>query len=247
MRKAADKSFLYKLTSVANKLDERGLTKEADALDEIIRLAARQVQRTGAEELARELYGPGAGDPADRLLDAEGDLSFGGPSEAREGDTYYTMKSKRFADPNRDVQPPEKGVISHKEEVGDETYYLIESFQLDSNREEWENDQSWEPEDWDSPELVWQSDGYHVVGPTSWGDGDEDTIAEPSDTPALREFDPETDDPGELLRNIVQETKASREEGDDDWRREMAMEEGMLHGVDAYNDAMGQSIFSEEF
>lgn len=25
----------------------------------------------------------------------------------------------------------------------------------------------------------------------------------------------------------------------DDWRREMAMEAGMLHGVDAYNEAMG--------
>jgi len=239
--------MLKELIKLANDLDAKGLMKEADVLDKIIRFAIRQIPRTGAEEVARELYGPGAGHPADRLLDPDGDLSLGGPSEAREGDTYYTMKSKRFADPNRDVRPPEKGVISYKEEIGGETYYLIESFQLDSNREEWEDDQSWEPEDWDSPELVWQSDGYHVVGPTSWGDGDEDTIAEPSDTPALREFDPETDDPGELLRNIAQETRASREEGDDDWRREMAMEEGMLHGVDAYNDVMGQSISDEEY
>lgn len=28
---------------------------------------------------------------------------------------------------------------------------------------------------------------------------------------------------------------------DDDWRREIAMEAGMLHGVDAYNDEMGWS------
>ena len=26
---------------------------------------------------------------------------------------------------------------------------------------------------------------------------------------------------------------------DDDWRREMAMEAGMLHGIDAYNEMMG--------
>lgn len=28
---------------------------------------------------------------------------------------------------------------------------------------------------------------------------------------------------------------------DEDWRRELAVEAGMLHGVDAYNDAMGCS------
>lgn len=26
------------------------------------------------------------------------------------------------------------------------------------------------------------------------------------------------------------------------WRREIAFEEGMLHGIDAYNDAMGWSV-----
>lgn len=31
------------------------------------------------------------------------------------------------------------------------------------------------------------------------------------------------------------------DKGDDDWRREMAMEAGMLHGVEAYNDVMGWS------
>ena len=36
------------------------------------------------------------------------------------------------------------------------------------------------------------------------------------------------------------------DEEDDSWKREMAMEEGMLHGVEAYNDAMGWSIESPE-
>jgi hypothetical protein len=38
---------------------------------------------------------------------------------------------------------------------------------------------------------------------------------------------------------------AAREEAERDraeWRREIAMEEGMLHGVNAYNDAMGYSL-----
>lgn len=30
-----------------------------------------------------------------------------------------------------------------------------------------------------------------------------------------------------------------REDDDDDWRREMAREAGMLHGVSAYNEVMG--------
>jgi hypothetical protein len=35
--------------------------------------------------------------------------------------------------------------------------------------------------------------------------------------------------------------RSDREDRDDmqDWRREQAMEAGMLHGIDAYNDAMG--------
>ena len=32
------------------------------------------------------------------------------------------------------------------------------------------------------------------------------------------------------------------DEDDDDWRREMAMEAGMLHGIDAYNEAMGWDV-----
>jgi len=33
---------------------------------------------------------------------------------------------------------------------------------------------------------------------------------------------------------------------DDDWKREQAMEAGMLHGIDAYNDAMGYSTYQPE-
>jgi hypothetical protein len=29
---------------------------------------------------------------------------------------------------------------------------------------------------------------------------------------------------------------------DDEWRHEMAMEAGMLHGIDAYNEAMGWDV-----
>ena len=32
------------------------------------------------------------------------------------------------------------------------------------------------------------------------------------------------------------------DEDDDDWRHEMAMEAGMLHGIDAYNEAMGWDV-----
>lgn len=35
--------------------------------------------------------------------------------------------------------------------------------------------------------------------------------------------------------------KPSRND-DDDWRRELAMEAGMLHGVQAYNDMMGWGV-----
>jgi hypothetical protein len=39
-------------------------------------------------------------------------------------------------------------------------------------------------------------------------------------------------------------TKAQAEAAAEDaaWRQEIAMEAGMLHGVDAYNDAMGQPL-----
>ena len=31
-------------------------------------------------------------------------------------------------------------------------------------------------------------------------------------------------------------------EDDDDWRQEMAMEAGMLHGINAYNEVMGWDV-----
>jgi hypothetical protein len=41
-------------------------------------------------------------------------------------------------------------------------------------------------------------------------------------------------------------TKPERDSSDDDdWRREQAMEAGMLHGIDAYNDAMGFELGDE--
>jgi hypothetical protein len=50
-------------------------------------------------------------------------------------------------------------------------------------------------------------------------------------------------------RRLCQETEAEdakeREEyerSSREWRKEIAMEEGMLHGVEAYNDAMGYSL-----
>lgn len=42
---------------------------------------------------------------------------------------------------------------------------------------------------------------------------------------------------------IKRELPGIMEDDDDDsWRQEIAMEAGMLHGVDAYNDAMGYSV-----
>ena len=32
------------------------------------------------------------------------------------------------------------------------------------------------------------------------------------------------------------------DEDDDDWRQEMAMEAGMLHGINAYNEVMGWDV-----
>lgn len=32
------------------------------------------------------------------------------------------------------------------------------------------------------------------------------------------------------------------DDDDDSWRREMAMEAGMLHGIDAYNEVMGHTV-----
>lgn len=42
----------------------------------------------------------------------------------------------------------------------------------------------------------------------------------------------------EQCRRLRPDRKKRRND-DDDWRREIAMEAGMLHGVDAYNDILG--------
>lgn len=39
---------------------------------------------------------------------------------------------------------------------------------------------------------------------------------------------------------------ATSDDDDDDWRREQAMEAGMLHGVHAYNDAMGWDVETDD-
>jgi hypothetical protein len=36
-------------------------------------------------------------------------------------------------------------------------------------------------------------------------------------------------------------------EDDDSWKQELAMEAGMLHGIDAYNEAMGFDLDDSEF
>ena len=51
---------------------------------------------------------------------------------------------------------------------------------------------------------------------------------------------------------LPEQDEPPAEEGEDDdedgaWRREIAMEAGMLHGVDAYNDAMGCSAEEPDF
>ena len=40
--------------------------------------------------------------------------------------------------------------------------------------------------------------------------------------------------------------RAQQRADDEAWRREIARESGMLHGIDAYNDAMGQSLEEPE-
>lgn len=44
---------------------------------------------------------------------------------------------------------------------------------------------------------------------------------------------------GPDLRRVVKIQDVPRENDDSDWKREMAMEAGMLHGVRAHNETMG--------
>ena len=65
--------------------------------------------------------------------------------------------------------------------------------------------------------------------------GDTETVCYILCGPALRE----------IHRNpTLNKARAQRQAAAEHaaWRREIAMETGMLHGVDAYNDAMGQSL-----
>ena len=54
----------------------------------------------------------------------------------------------------------------------------------------------------------------------------------------------------EALKEILSFIKESREEFEEDegdsWRREQAMEAGMLHGINAYNDVMGFAVEDED-
>lgn len=53
-------------------------------------------------------------------------------------------------------------------------------------------------------------------------------------------FDPESEDADHAIRRFIEKNEASRrEDAAEEMRREIAMEQGMLHGCDAYNDAMG--------
>ena len=53
-----------------------------------------------------------------------------------------------------------------------------------------------------------------------------------------------TTDTGSTLQAVEDLTADSEEQHADNqrWRQEVAMESGMLHGVDAYNESLGQSI-----
>mgnify|MGYP003660245791 CR=1 FL=1 len=50
-------------------------------------------------------------------------------------------------------------------------------------------------------------------------------------------FNPNEDDPIAVIKSGIEEFLNDDDDGD--WRREIAMEAGMLHGVSAYNEVMG--------
>ena len=55
---------------------------------------------------------------------------------------------------------------------------------------------------------------------------------------------------GEILQVMTAEDLTQEDDGEQDWgkhwKQERAMQEGMAHGVDAYNDAMGYDLSSPE-
>ena len=49
----------------------------------------------------------------------------------------------------------------------------------------------------------------------------------------------ENDDADYIIRRFIEEMQADERDAAEEMRREFAMEQGMLYGCDAYNDAMG--------
>lgn len=94
----------------------------------------------------------------------------------------------------------------------------------------------WGSEPWTEDDC-WTGEDYATLAEaelaaTQW----EQTFAEHADDPD--ELWLEIDGPDVSRAVKLRDGKKCRDD-DDDWRREMAMEAGMLHGIDAYNDAMG--------
>tara|TARA_B100000085_G_scaffold282049_1_gene309828 strand:- start:1118 stop:1474 length:357 start_codon:yes stop_codon:yes gene_type:complete len=50
----------------------------------------------------------------------------------------------------------------------------------------------------------------------------------------------------EILSYIDESRQEYENDEDDSWKREQAMEAGMLHGIDAYNDVMGFAIEEDD-
>jgi|TARA_R110001583_G_scaffold16234_4_gene66129 hypothetical protein len=186
--------MIKELVKLSNHLDAKGLRKEADYLDAIIKKASE-------EEVLRK------------------------------GDIVYSGGSQKLMNVSGEyrIAPPSKGVVYHVEMKGGKPYYLIESFDLESHREQWESEIGWEPEDWNDKRLTLESKGFHAAD-------EDDTIDEGFD------FDPDKDDPGEKLREIVEEHNVYDEEYERMARSEGAMMAGMGGGTAAYNEYMGQSL-----
>ena len=59
------------------------------------------------------------------------------------------------------------------------------------------------------------------------------------------QFDPENQDADYAIRRHIEEMQADARDAANEMRREIAMEQGMLHGCDAYNEAMGWGVSYE--
>lgn len=56
----------------------------------------------------------------------------------------------------------------------------------------------------------------------------------------------ENDDADYIIRRSIEEMQADERDAADEMRREIAMEQGMLYGCDAYNEAMGWDLSHPE-